>query len=202
MFAKQLSQDTSMQSVQLSVNIKKVDPKERLVYGEVYAPNVIDTHGHMMLPEDVKKMAHGFMISQKNGAVDVMHNNIKINASVVESFIAREGDPDYADGAWVAVTKVMDDTAWQLVLDGKLNGYSMEVNTRLTNALVEIVTDVIVSGVSEVADDHNHVYIVQVDESGRVLGGKTSEDNGHSHEIKLGTATEASSGHSHRFILP
>lgn len=203
MFAKTLlSEQSSTESVKISVNIKKVDEAKRLVYGEVYAPNVIDTHGHMMLPDDVQKMAHGFMISGKNGAVDVMHNNIKINASVVESFIARPGDPDYADGSWVAVTKIMDDEVWALVKEGKLNGYSMEVNTRLTNALVEVVTDAMVFGVVDVADDHDHVYIVDVDETGKVIGGRTSEDKGHSHIIKMGTATEEIEGHSHRFVLP
>ncbi len=199
---KELSHITDVETLRLSMNIKKVDSKKRLVYGEVYAPNVIDTHGHMMLPEDVEKMAHGFMISGKNGAVDVMHNNIKINASVVESFVARVGDPDYADGAWVAVTKIIDDSVWDMVQRGDINGYSMEVSTRLTNALVEVVTDAVVSGVVEVAEDHDHVYIVRMDESSKVIGGYTSDDSGHSHKILAGTATEETNGHAHRYILP
>jgi hypothetical protein len=53
----------------------------------------------------------------------------------------------------------------------------------------------------EKADDHEHIFFAQLNDMGIVVGGMTSEVNGHTHEIKRHTVTEAVAGHNHRFFL-
>jgi len=179
---------------------------EQIVYGEVYAPYIMDTHEEMMLPEDVRKMCHRFLLDNKNGMIDIMHNNEIIHACVVETFIARPGDPDFAEGAWVAATKIDDTNVWADARAGILNGYSIEAWVVKVQAEVEYDYLPLHYGIVEKNDGHNHAYYVEVDEVGRVIRGYTSEDDGHSHQIDAGTATEICKSpgilpHAHRYFL-
>ena len=47
------------------VDENKVDWKQ-IVYAEVYAPNVLDTHGDYMTAETIEKMAHDFLKAKKS----------------------------------------------------------------------------------------------------------------------------------------
>jgi hypothetical protein len=192
--------------LQATLTIKKVQGDQQIVTGEVYAPYVIDSHGEMMLPEDIVKLAHRTLLNSKNHSIDVMHDNKQIKASIVESYIAKKNDPDYAEGAWVLSIKIMDDNVWAMIKAGKLNGYSLEAMVYKYEA--DVVYDYlsIHYGVTEENDGHFHSFIVKVDEEGRVIGGSTSEaedEDGvtHSHRIRAGTATRASNKHSHRYFL-
>jgi hypothetical protein len=193
-------------AVQSEYTIKNINQMEQIVYGEVYAPYVIDSHGEMMLPEDIRKLAHRFLIAQKNHYIDIMHQNVPVTASIVESYIARPDDPDYTEGSWVLAVKIFDDNVWQDILDGKLNGYSLEAMVYKVDA--EVVYDYlpIHIGFVEDNDGHYHSFYVEVNKEGRVTGGSTSEelDNSgilHSHSINFGTATESNEGHNHRYFL-
>ena len=48
---------------QPKIVIKSED--ERLVYGEVYIPLHVDTQGEAMTAEEIRKMAHDFLMSGK-----------------------------------------------------------------------------------------------------------------------------------------
>jgi hypothetical protein len=202
-----LAEENILKSINTSVKISKSiqfkskDAKKQIVYGEVYAPDVIDTHGHCMLAEDVEKMAHEFMSDSRNRFIDVMHNNVLIDAVAVESFIAKSTDKDFAEGAWVLGVKINDSKVWAAIEKGELNGYSMEVLSHLKTikATIELATETF--GFTEVNNDHTHAFYVKFSEDGKVIGGYTSEDNGHTHEIKYGTATEIAEDHAHRYFL-
>lgn len=73
----------------------KLDDELRIVYGEVYAPDVIDSQGDTMSAAEIRKMAHHFLAEGRVKQIDVQHNNQVCGAKVVESFIAREGDPTF-----------------------------------------------------------------------------------------------------------
>lgn len=196
--------------VAFSVAIKKVNLDERIVYGEVYAPYMIDTHGEMMFPEDVRLLCHRWLANKLTDQYDVMHDNELVDCYSVESFMARDSDPDYTPGAWVLGTKVSetDNTGlWDNVKAGDFSGYSVEMMVRKVPALAEILVYPRVFGFVEKNDGHDHAFYATVADDGRVTGGKTSEDAGsdgvyHSHIITLGTATNEDGGHSHRFFLP
>jgi len=182
--------------------IRKSDEDRQIVYGEVYAPNRIDTQGEMMLPEDVELMAHRYMRLKLDQAIDIRHNNIAISAYAVESFIAREGDPDFTEGAWVLGVKIEDEDVWSDIKTGKLNGFSFQAMVKYASADVEIelIRDQV--GKTELAEDHEHFYFVQLNENGNVLKGRTSKaEDGHFHLIGRASVTHEASGHSHRFFI-
>lgn len=191
----------SEQTRQTMVRIKRVDDEERIVYGEVYAPYQLDTYGDFMLPDDIKKMAHRFMRLDLSKVIDTQHDETPNGCYPVESFIAREGDPDYTAGAWVLGVKVPEDELWTRVKSGELNAYSFQSLVTAIEVDVEylVVRDHV--GSTENNSNHQHVYFVQVDDDGNVTGGRTSVENGHFHEITRASVTEAADDHTHRFFL-
>lgn len=186
----------------IPVSIKKINNEKKIVYGEVYAPEVVDAHGHVMDAVEIEKLAHQFLIEQKNSNIDIMHNNKPALASAVESFIARKGDPDFTEGAWVMATKIFDNKLWKDIKRGKYSGYSMEVLVEKDTRIVEVRVQNQIFGLTEENDGHDHVFYVKVNDNGIVTSGHTSKDNGHSHDISMSTATEIAKDHSHRFFLP
>jgi hypothetical protein len=189
------------QKVKFKVKLTKLDDELRLATGEVYAPMLIDSHTDMMQPDDVRQMAHEFLMDMRQTHVDVMHNNKPAGAVVVESWIAKN-HPDFNDDAWVATIKVFDDDLWADIKSGKFNGFSIEMLAFRKEAEVEIEIPFHAFGKVEKNDGHTHAFFVQLDDKGRVIGGKTSVEGDHFHEISHGTATDQADGHSHRFFLP
>lgn len=112
--------------VKKTIAIKKADTQKRIVYGEVYVPNERDAHGHWMTAEEIEKMAHRFMEQLRLTQIDKNHDREPDEGVVVESFIARPGDPDFTPGVWVLATKILNDDTWQAILDGEIASYSME----------------------------------------------------------------------------
>ncbi len=180
--------------------IKKSETMKRIVYGEVYAPGVPDADNEFMDAETIEKMAHQFMKDMNLRNIDVQHdNNLVENACVVESFIARKGDPDFIAGSWVVGVHVPDDATWNRIIKGEINGFSLEAMVYKQPMTMEIEVPPVLSGKTSKSDDHEHEFFVSYDEQGNFLGGVTDEVNGHKHVIKRGTATEPEAGHSHRF---
>lgn len=103
---------------------KKFDAAKQIVYGVVYSPMMSDSQGDWATAETIEKMAHDFSAKSRAGAIDVEHDRRRCGAAVVESFIARKGDQDFAEGAWAMGIKTPDDI-WALVKSGKITGLSM-----------------------------------------------------------------------------
>lgn len=180
---------------------KTVQPKKQIVFAEVYAPGIIDSHGDMMLSDQIEKAAHRFIRAQLTDRVDIMHDNRLIEASVVESFIARENDPDFLPGAWVVGIKVDDSDVWRKIEDGELNGFSFEAFVKKIPATVEIEYDQVVAGETAASDDHSHAFAVEIADDGGIVTGGTSKEAEHTHEISRYVMTEKAKGHSHRFAV-
>lgn len=184
------------------LTIKKTDgsPHKRMVWAEVYAPNRPDVDGEFMTAEEIEKMAHDFVRKGRLDQIDVQHDNTTVKGvQAIESFIARKGDPDFIEGSWVLGVHVDNDAVWQDVLDGKINGFSMEAMVTKEEVEVEIEIPPVVMGRTSVDEDHEHQFFVTYGEDGTFQGGVTDEVNGHKHVIKGGTITEKASGHQHRF---
>ena len=182
--------------------IRKSNEDQKIVYGLVYEPYTLDTYGDMMLPEAIEKMAHEY-IKRKDldKTIDINHNNVSTTADIVESFIARKGDPEYTEGAWVLGVKIHDDAVWGKIKSGELAGFSMEVLCKQYPVVVSVLINPTSIGVTEEADGHKHYFYAEVNDEGVVVGGRTSNDAGHTHEIRRGTATEMAYGHKHRFSI-
>lgn len=172
----------------------------QIVWAEVYAPMMPDAQGDFMTAETIRDMAYRFMAERKTGMIDLMHNNRVIGCYVVESFIAREGDPDFLPGGWVLGVKIPDTELWQAILDNTYNGFSLEALSTRTEVELEVEFVPEVTGQTSVDEEHSHTFTVEFDQDGNFLGGRTGVTLGHSHEIKRGTVTEYTDGHRHKFV--
>lgn len=183
------------------VPIKKTDKYQQIVYGEVYTPDVPDSDGDFMTKETICKAAHNFMKKLRLSNIDVNHDGEIIKASVVESYIAQEGDPIFIPGSWVAGVHIADDDAWDKVLKGELNGFSLEGLAVSTETELELTIPEFVDGTTDEFEGHSHKFVVKFDAEGGFLGGHTSKDEDHQHTIVRGTATESALDHTHRFAF-
>jgi len=185
------------------VRIKKADADKQIAYGEVYAPNVLDTHGEFMLAEDIEKMAHRAMkrISEGSFVVDEMHDNEDTGSYLVESFIARKGDPDYTEGAWVIGVKINDTQLWSKIKKGEYNGFSFEGMIQRVETVITVELFKHNIGQTEISNNHQHIYFVELNDQGRVVKGITSLVEGHTHEIKFASVTEKADNHTHRYFI-
>lgn len=176
---------------------------ERLVYGEVLVPEVTNVYNDYWTRDAIRHAAHLFMMT--GFGIDHEHDNIDRTGlvHVVESFIARAGDPDFIEGSWVVAMKVLDDDLWEAILNNEINGYSYEALVEFMDATLVVDDDGIRTGLTEpdVNDGHVHEFMVTVDENNRPIEGGTSVTNGHSHLITTHTVTEEEDGHSHRYNL-
>lgn len=187
--------------MQSTVPIKKFDSAKQLVYGEVYIPMVLDSDNDFKTAETIERDAHRFLSSGNVNKIDTNHDLNTNGSFVVESFIARKGDPDFIEGSWVMGVHIVDPELWQEVVKGELNGFSLYGVGQKQSKLIEIEIpdDGIVKGETQGSEDHTHEYIVKFSSEGKFLGGSTTEVNGHTHTITKGTATDKANNHSHRF---
>lgn len=180
--------------------VKLGSDEQRIVWGEVYVPNVPDSDGDYMNEETIRKMAYKFMGNLRLKNIDVQHDNAAVlGACVVESFIARKGDPDFIENAWVVGVHVPDDATWSKIKKGEINGFSIEAMVSGTPSALELELPPILTGRTAKVENHEHEFFVTYDSGGKFLGGRTNIIEGHFHEIKQGTVTEVSKNHTHRF---
>ena len=186
-----------------TIDIKKTDSYNNIVMGEVYIPNVVDTDGETITAEDVEKMAHDFMKKGNISKIDINHDFNESGCVVVESFVARKGDPDFEEGAWVMAVQCPDDV-FQKVLNGELNGFSFagtseeKKRARVLMEVSKTIVNTTMKNNDGVIPEHEHTFIAYFDREGQLIQGQTDELMDHYHEIKSGTTTEVSLGHSHR----
>jgi len=179
--------------------------EDQVVYGEVYIPNRVDTDHETMSVESVEKAAWEFLSTGKTDKIDIQHDLIESGCQVVESFIAREGWEPWVDGAWVMGVKCVDEV-WESVKSGELNGFSFYGTSQKVPAkvLVEVakqITGITEENTEEILPPHEHTFLINLDNKGNIVSGKTSVVLEHIHIIKHGTATELELDHRHRMVL-
>ncbi|MCA1777191.1 MAG: XkdF-like putative serine protease domain-containing protein [Loktanella sp.] len=182
------------------IAIKKADDEEQIVYGEVYAPGMPDSQGDYMTAGGIREMAYGFMRKGITSNIDVQHTQQPTGSYIVESFIARDGDPVFIPDSWVIGVKIPDPALWGLVKSGELNGFSLDgYGARIPGTIEYELPDIVKGETDEVAD-HSHDFSVRFSDEGEFLGGQTGPGpDGHVHRIQRGTVTEETNGHKHRF---
>lgn len=175
---------------------------EQIVYGEILVPNTLNTFNDYTTPENVRKCAYEF--ARQGYGIDIGHDNVDVNGTkcyVVESFIARAGDPDFIEGAWVVGLKITDDDTWQAILDNELNGFSFEADVFYHEATFISPGVRTIIGVTEPDpfDGHTHSFTVIVGEDQQVISGGTGVTDGHMHTIVSHTFTGKADNHTHRY---
>lgn len=188
------------------VEVKKADTEHQVVYGEVYVPNVPDSQGDWATADDIQQMAWDFLKEGRLSKIDTNHD-LQVNGClVVESFIARKGDPDFIEGAWVLGVHVPDADMWEKVKKQEINGFSLYgmATTYKEECEIEIPDTVWGTTSPDPEDGHTHRFQVKYDNAGNFLGGVCEVAENHSHVIVKGTVTEESAvsgagSHRHRF---
>lgn len=175
---------------------------EQYVLAEILIPDTVNNYGDIYTRDAIKEFCEEF--ARKGYGLDINHDNEDVTGTkcfVVESFIARAGDPDFVEGAWVLGVKVTDDELWKDILEGRINGFSYEALVSFTPVSFTGLEDVQVYGTTEPhpVDGHTHDYLIILDLFNNPAAGATSETNGHHHKILGHTVTEVESGHNHRF---
>jgi uracil-DNA glycosylase len=113
-------------TITMNTNIYKVDEEQRIVYGVVMEPNILDSHSDYTSPEEIEQAAHVYLVNSR--VVGDQHSQ-QASADVVESYIAPQsmhiGEQPVAAGSWVMGVKVHDDEMWAGVKDGSYTGFSI-----------------------------------------------------------------------------
>lgn len=186
----------------LKTNVKKTVEEKRIAYGIVYEPDVADAHLDAMTAPEIEKTAHKFLrLDDLSKSIDIQHDNENYKIYPVESFIARKGDPDFPEGAWVLAVKFEDDFLWRLVKQGYLNSFSFEVLAFKSTKKMPVEVAMIETGRTDETEGHTHIYFIERDENGRVIRGGTNEVAGHVHSISASSATDIAGRHGHKFPI-
>lgn len=182
---------------------RDADGWHRVVFGEVIIPDVPNVYGDFHSRESVRQFAYGFML---NGfRFDLEHDNDDVSneVKVVESFIARDNDPDFVAGSWVLGIQILNDDIWNRVISGELNGFSYEAMVRMFGVDLDGETSLFRRGMTQpsLTDGHQHAFYLVLDDEGRPIAGSTSVNDGHYHGIVRHTITESHAGHQHIYQI-
>lgn len=192
------------------IETKKViikSDEQRLVFAEVYAPMQIDSDDETMTAEEIEKMAHQFLKDGNVNKIDVMHSFQESGCHIVESFIARKGDPDgFREGSWVMGVHIVPDDLWEAVKKGEINCFSFAGVAKGVSATVKLAAVQRFQGETEISDDsglvppHTHKFDLKFDDGGKIINGKTSDNFSHLHVTLKVSATEIALDHAHRIL--
>lgn len=184
-----------------TTTIVRADYK-RVVFSEILIPDTPNAYGDISSAAAIEEFAYQF--AMQGYGIDVNHDNVNVmggKAVVVETFIARAGDPDFIVGSWVVGMKILDDNLWQEIVKGNINGYSYEAMCYMQEVIIQNKRNRTVSGTTEpdLQDGHTHTYVAVLDALNRPITGSTGVTDGHSHKITSHTYTDASDSHRHRY---
>lgn len=196
------SQPLNIRNANSQVGFRKADDELRVVWAEVIVPDVPDVEGDVHSREEIRKAQMAFMRKGTMGNIDWQHNRTPDGSFIVESFLARENDPDFIAGSWVIGVHVPDAAKWAMVKGGEFNAFSYDGYGTRVPTTIEMEIPEQISGLTGEARGHKHRFFAKFDASGRFLGGQTDDVGGHSHVIARGTLTEpAGDGHAHTFAV-
>jgi hypothetical protein len=112
--------------VKKTVEIAKMDVDQRLIYGVVLVPDVMDLQGDICSKEDIQEAAHDYLV---NSRIIKAQHRAPTDADVVECYIAPVDIPlgkgVIPAGSWVMVTKVNSESMWTAIKKGDVTGYSI-----------------------------------------------------------------------------
>lgn len=109
--------------------VLKTDNERRMVYGIVYAPDLVDSQGDFADRFEIERAAHQFLKAQRTAQVDANHEFEALpGAYVAESWITRGDDGVFSESitsAWAVGIKIEDEALWETVKAGEYSGLSL-----------------------------------------------------------------------------
>ena len=122
-----LSDDTR-NILKRDIPVLKADGDERIVFGIVLEPDVVDAQNDTYNKDEVKKAAHRFMEEFRN--IGLQHEQlINEQVRILESYIAPVdftiGGQAVKAGTWLLKERILSDVLWKAVKDGEITGFSI-----------------------------------------------------------------------------
>lgn len=107
--------------------LAKFNDELRVVYGIVYAPDIVDLQNDFTDAATIREASYDFMKGGRNQNVDLEHSFEDSGAFVSESWIVKETDSLFPSkqGAWAVGIHVPDTELWDSVKKGKFLGLSL-----------------------------------------------------------------------------
>lgn len=123
----------SQPALKAYVEIAKASEEQQTVTGIVLQPEVTDAQGDIYDAGVIQKAAYDFLANyNKATKLGHQHNDFKNWAgrfALVESYLAPMdfalGTKTVKAGSWIMTVKVLDNTIWKMVKDGKITGFSI-----------------------------------------------------------------------------
>jgi hypothetical protein len=113
-------------AVQIDVKLFKAQ-RQGKVYGVVLEPNLPDSQGDTVTPEEIEKACHRFMVQSQKA--DVQHSEEAAGAQLIENFIApqdlRLAGEHVTEGSWVQAWQITDPVVKREIEEGMRTGFSI-----------------------------------------------------------------------------
>jgi len=126
------------------VALQSVDEEKRLVAGPLLIPNKkivrVDEFGLpyaiYFTPETIEKMSRKFMKNKLNNEMTIEHGGSKVGGVyLTETWLIENSAKDKSNaynytlprGTWFGVYKVENDKVWEMIKNGELKGFSVEM---------------------------------------------------------------------------
>ena len=133
-----------LQSIRNEMSFSVFSMEEKMVVGPAMVPDKMiirrneitgEIYYVYFTAETIKKLQQKFMLEKLLDKTNIEHGRKFLNGvSVVESWIVDDPEHDkqqvfgmaYPRGTWMVSMKIEDDSIWQKIKEGKLNGYSVQ----------------------------------------------------------------------------
>lgn len=110
-----------------STLIKSMDQELKQVTYVAMLPDSVDLHGDFTSAEEVRKAKESF--NQSMQRTNLFHLYMTDSFEVIESYLAPAefelGGQTVLKGTWLMTLQVKDDTLWDLIKSGEINGISI-----------------------------------------------------------------------------
>lgn len=127
-----MSSKSAVSTVQV---VKSVNEELKQATFIVMIPDEVDLHGDITSEDEVRKACHNF--NKFCGNANLFHVAQTEKFEFAESYIAPTdfvlGDKFVKKGTWLTTLQILDDTLWELVKSGEVNGVSIGAIASVTN---------------------------------------------------------------------
>lgn len=113
------------------VPVIKTDKDKRIITGVVLEPDTFDAQETTISSPVIEKAAHGYIVKlvEKSAKIGVQHNDFTKKFQLLETWIAPQdlviGTKVVKAGSWVVSMKVISDSVWKKIKNGKITGFSI-----------------------------------------------------------------------------
>ena len=121
--------------IEINIKISKAvtEGEEHFVWAPVFEPNVEDSQGEQMTPEEIEKAADKFLENLKKEDESGIDNQHSFKAEdglfVAQSFVAQEDMSMFGEtvikGTWMMKVRILDEDIWNKIESGEITGLSM-----------------------------------------------------------------------------